>query len=152
MGWSKNGEFILLNTRPFVGSASHGSRATQTQHATLAEMFRNPTPDLSTSVELLVLNSSTLDCVGLFDGHFAFTTKESPFLLFTDEWRDSDFLASGGEDHQVYVWHRRHRRMLRRLHGHSEAVNAVSWNGFGYLASASDDNTVVIWTNGQILR
>ncbi|CAE8596132.1 unnamed protein product [Polarella glacialis] len=122
--------------------------------------------------------ANSLDIIGLFDGHFAFTTKESPFLIFTDEpaawilrklqdaacanaclmhraldarllrWANSDFLASGGEDHRVYVWHRRHRRLIRRLCGHTEPVNAVSWNGNGLLASASDDKQIIIWSTG----
>merc|ERR1719337_369099 len=95
----------------------------------------------------MVLDAQSLETVGLFDGHFAFTTKESPFLIFTDEWGDSDFLASGGEDHRVYIWHRRHRRLIRRLCGHSEPVNAVSWNGSGLLASASDDHSIIVWAS-----
>jgi len=108
-----------------------------------------PAPDLSTSMELLLVDSRTFDTVAVFDGHFAFTTKESPFLIFADEWADTDFLASGGEDQRVYVWHRRHKRLIRRLCGHSEPVNAVSWNGHGLLASASDDHTIVIWSTGN---
>merc|ERR1711933_167419 len=103
-------------------------------------------------MELLLLDAYSLDTVGTFDGHFAFTTKESPFLIFTDEWADSDFLASGGEDHRVYIWHRRHRRLIRRLCGHTEPVNAVSWNGAGFLASASDDHSIIIWGAGPTAR
>merc|ERR1712146_21190 len=102
-------------------------------------------------MELLVLDSRSLDTLAAFDGHFAFTTKECPFNIFTDEWDESDFIASGGEDHNVYVWHRRHRRLLRRLYGHTDAVNCVSWSGInsgasgaGLLASASDDHSVII--------
>ena len=29
--------------------------------------------------------------------------------------------------------------------GHTEPVNAVSWNGRGLLASALDDHSVIIW-------
>jgi len=107
-----------------------------------------PAPDLSTSMELILVDVQSLETVAVFDGHFAFTTKESPFLIFTDEWADTDFVASGGEDHRVYVWHRRHRRLVRRLCGHTEPVNAVSWNGNGLLASASDDHSVIVWAAG----
>merc|ERR1712107_774643 len=65
-------------------------------------------------------------------------------LRFHDQGQ-SFFLASGGEDHRVYVWHRRHRRLLRRLCGHTEPVNAVSWSK-GLLASASDDHCIIIWS------
>lgn len=166
--WSKKGDFILLNTRPYAsakqrcavnagseegetagGYSSCSSRATAHEgppRATLEEALQRPVPDLSTSIELLLLDSRTLNCVGVFDGHFAFTTKECPFSIFTDEWSDGDFLASGGEDQDVYIWHRRHRRLVRRLCGHTAPVNAVSWNGRGLLASASDDNSVIIWS------
>merc|ERR1712060_198814 len=88
----------------------------------------------------------TMDILATFDGHFAFTTKESPFFIFTDDWQDTDFLARGGEDYAVYIWHRPHGRLLRRLEGHAESVNAVSWNGDGILASASDDHSIILWT------
>eukprot|EP00927_Polykrikos_kofoidii_P032154 TRINITY_DN27473_c0_g1_i1.p1 TRINITY_DN27473_c0_g1~~TRINITY_DN27473_c0_g1_i1.p1 ORF type:complete len:673 (+),score=69.93 TRINITY_DN27473_c0_g1_i1:84-2102(+) len=143
--WNQRGDLILLNTRPYARGSQSVSPASE---PSFEELLSRPAPDLSTSLELLVLDARTLDTVGIFDGHFAFTTKESPFLIFTDEWADSDFLASGGEDHRVYVWHRRHRRLLQRLCGHTQPVNAVSWNGNGLLASASDDHSIIIWGAG----
>ncbi|CAJ1393524.1 unnamed protein product [Effrenium voratum] len=140
--WNEAGNFILLNTRPYAHAAS---RKCEPQTASFEDVLLRAVPDLSTKMELLLLDASSLDIVSVFDGHFAFTTKESPFLIFTDEWANSDFLASGGEDHRVYVWHRRHKRLVRRLCGHTEPVNAVSWNGKGLLASSSDDNSVIIW-------
>jgi len=145
--WNQSGDLIVLNTRPYAQNpqtAQTGS-ARQPQNLSFEDLLLRPAPDLSTSMELLVLDARTLDSVGVFDGHFAFTTKDSPFLIFTDEWGQSDFLASGGEDHRVYVWHRRHRRLLRRLCGHTEPVNAVSWSK-GLLASASDDHCIIIWS------
>lgn len=139
--WNRRGDLLLLNTRPYARAG--GGRRGRT--ASFEDLLLRPAPDLSTSMELLLLDVKTCDTIGVFDGHFAFTTKESPFLIFTDEWGDSDFLASGGEDHRVYLWHRRHRRLLRRLCGHTEPVNAVSWNGNGLLASASDDHTIIVW-------
>mmetsp|Transcript_63307 Transcript_63307/g.151008 ORF Transcript_63307/g.151008 Transcript_63307/m.151008 type:complete len:724 (+) Transcript_63307:122-2293(+) len=156
--WSQRGDFLILNTRPYAHSsrfstASSSSRSRSegrgSHNASFEDLLLRPAPDLSTSMELLMLDSCTLDTVGFFDGHFAFTTKESPFLIFTDEWGDADFVASGGEDHRVYIWHRRHRRLLRRLCGHTEPVNAVSWNGAGLLASGSDDHSIIIWATGR---
>lgn len=142
--WNSAGDFILLNTRPYA----HGRGAlTVSREDTFEDLLVRPAPDLSTRMELLLLDATSLDVVSVFDGHFAFTTKESPFLIFTEEWANSDFLASGGEDHRVYVWHRRHGRLVRRLCGHTEPVNAVSWNGKGLLASASDDHSVIIWAS-----
>jgi len=153
--WSQRGDFVILNTRPYALSA-RSTTSSRSRHDLRApeprsfeELLHRPAPDLSTSMELLMLDSHTLETVVLFDGHFAFTTKESPFLIFTDEWGDADFVASGGEDHRVYIWHRRHRRLLRRLCGHTEPVNCVSWNGAGLLASGSDDHSIIIWSTGN---
>jgi len=137
--WNQHGDLLLLNTRPYVRSASSNpgspiNRRAPVGQPSFEDLLSRPAPDLSTSMQLLLLDSTSLDMIGFFDGHFAFTTKESPFLIFTDEWENSDFLASGGEDHRVYVWHRRHRRLIRRLCGHTEPVNAVSWNGAGLVS------------------
>uniref|UniRef100_A0A3Q1H094 WD repeat-containing protein 26 n=1 Tax=Anabas testudineus TaxID=64144 RepID=A0A3Q1H094_ANATE len=60
---------------------------------------------------------------------------------------NEDFIASGSEDHKVYIWHRRSELAIAELTGHSRTVNCVSWNPVlpGLLASASDDGTVRIW-------
>lgn len=144
--WNRSGDLLLLNTRPYAKSKRRQSGDGQ---VSFEDLILLPAPDLSTSMELLLLDSYTMDTLSVFDGHFAFTTKESPFLIFTDEWAQTDFLASGGEDHQVYIWHRRHKRLIRRLTGHTEPVNAVSWNGHGLLASASDDHSIIIWAAGK---
>eukprot|EP00439_Symbiodinium_sp_Y106_P013399 s1589_g1.t3 len=124
--WNEAGDFILLNTRPYAhavsgsqktGGQSEASQASLQAGASFEDLLLRPAPDLSTKMELLLLDARTLDVLSVFDGHFAFTTKESPFLIFTEEWSDSDFLASGGEDHRVYIWHRRHGRLIRRLCG-----------------------------------
>lgn len=166
--WNTAGDLILLNTRPYAHSQTAGSsnsissrhaagteadgRAQQASGrrstASFEDLLLRPAPDLSTRMELLLIDVRTLDIVGVFDGHFAFTTKESPFLIFTDEWADTDFVASGGEDHRVYIWHRRHGRLIRRLCGHTEPVNSVSWNVHGLLASASDDHSIIVWAAG----
>uniref|UniRef100_A0A8C2X937 WD repeat-containing protein 26 n=1 Tax=Cyclopterus lumpus TaxID=8103 RepID=A0A8C2X937_CYCLU len=60
---------------------------------------------------------------------------------------NEDFIASGSEDHKVYIWHRRSELPIAELTGHTRTVNCVSWNPIlpGLLASASDDGTVRIW-------
>lgn len=60
---------------------------------------------------------------------------------------NEDFIASGSEDHKVYVWHRRSELPIAELTGHTRTVNCVSWNPVvpGLLASASDDGTVRVW-------
>ncbi|KAJ0238251.1 WD40 repeat-containing protein [Hirschfeldia incana] len=59
---------------------------------------------------------------------------------------DENFIASGSEDSQVYIWHKG-LRPYRVLGGHSGAVNCVSWNpaNIHMLASGSDDRTIRIW-------
>merc|ERR1711879_750892 len=100
----------------------------------LDDLFSQPAPDLSTSIELLVLDPISLEQYARFDGHYAFTTKHCPFMIYTEEWADTDFLASGGEDGNICIWHRRHGRQLHRMSGHTTSVNAVSWNEKGLLA------------------
>uniref|UniRef100_S4RAG9 WD repeat-containing protein 26 n=1 Tax=Petromyzon marinus TaxID=7757 RepID=S4RAG9_PETMA len=60
---------------------------------------------------------------------------------------NEDFVASGSEDHKVYVWHRKQEQPVAVLAGHTRAVSCVSWNPRvpSMLASASDDGTVRIW-------
>ncbi|CAG0912843.1 unnamed protein product [Notodromas monacha] len=57
------------------------------------------------------------------------------------------YIASGSEDHKVYVWHVKRSEPLVVLCGHLRTVNCVSWNPVfpEMLVSASDDCTVKVW-------
>ncbi|XP_073990126.1 WD repeat-containing protein 26 isoform X2 [Rhodnius prolixus] len=65
---------------------------------------------------------------------------------------NQDFIASGSEDHKVYVWHIKRERPIATLTGHSRTVNCVSWNPVYHrmMASASDDCTVRIWAPAEV--
>ncbi|KAG5643231.1 hypothetical protein DXG03_001315 [Asterophora parasitica] len=61
---------------------------------------------------------------------------------------DGNFIVSGSEDANVYVWHRETGTLLEILSGHGVgSVNSVAWNprNTRMFASCSDDHTVRIW-------
>lgn len=60
---------------------------------------------------------------------------------------NDDFLASGSEDHKVYIFHKNKERPILTLNGHMGSVNCVHWNPVlpCMLASASDDFTIRVW-------
>ncbi|XP_017775656.1 PREDICTED: WD repeat-containing protein 26 isoform X2 [Nicrophorus vespilloides] len=76
---------------------------------------------------------------GVTQGHF---TIHSTF-----GGANQDFIASGSEDNQVYIWHTRSEHPLATLSGHTRTVNCVSWNPVypHMLVSVSDDCTIRVW-------
>jgi WD40 repeat protein len=76
---------------------------------------------------------------GVTQGHF---TIHSTF-----GGANQDFIASGSEDNQVYIWHIRNEQPIATLTGHTRTVNCVAWNPVypQMLVSVSDDCTVRVW-------
>ncbi|KAF5294909.1 hypothetical protein FQR65_LT10707 [Abscondita terminalis] len=76
---------------------------------------------------------------GVTQGHF---TIHSTF-----GGANQDFVASGSEDNQVYIWHIRNELPIATLPGHTRTVNCVAWNPVHshMLVSVSDDCTIRVW-------
>ncbi|XP_031339856.1 WD repeat-containing protein 26 isoform X1 [Photinus pyralis] len=76
---------------------------------------------------------------GVTQGHF---TIHSTF-----GGTNQDFIASGSEDNQVYIWHIRNELPIATLPGHTRTVNCVAWNPVhcNMLVSVSDDCTIRVW-------
>ncbi|XP_048603229.1 WD repeat-containing protein 26 homolog [Brassica napus] len=95
-------------------------------------------------IQLWVIGGDEPFYLSEYDGH-----KRTRFIIRSCfGGHDEDFIASGSEDSQVYIWHvAKGLRPCRVLRGHSGAVNCVSWNpaDIHMLASGSDDRTIRIW-------
>ncbi|XP_018327343.1 WD repeat-containing protein 26 isoform X2 [Agrilus planipennis] len=76
---------------------------------------------------------------GVTQGHF---TIHSTF-----GGHNQDFVASGSEDNQVYIWHVRNELPIATLSGHTRTVNCVAWNPVYHniMVSVSDDCTIRVW-------
>lgn len=52
-----------------------------------------------------------------------------------------------GADKFVKLWDAYSGEIIRTFAGHSEGISDIAWSGNGdYLASASDDKTIMIWS------
>ncbi|OQR77272.1 WD repeat-containing protein 26-like [Tropilaelaps mercedesae] len=76
---------------------------------------------------------------GVVQGHY---TIHSCFGGIGD-----NFIASGSEDHKVYIFNRAKETPVEVLTGHTRTVNCVAWNPHfpQLLVSASDDGTLRLW-------
>ncbi|XP_026191396.1 WD repeat-containing protein DDB_G0349043 [Cyclospora cayetanensis] len=61
-----------------------------------------------------------------------------------------EFVISGSEDAQIYIWHRVWGCMMQQLRGHAAAVNQVAWVHSCNpvcLLSAGDDGAILLWSS-----
>ena len=67
---------------------------------------------------------------------------------------DGKYLVSAGKDNVIIVWDFVLGKELRRLKGHTNAVNAVKFISTNTLISASDDGKIIVWdiTVGKLIR
>jgi WD40 repeat protein len=68
---------------------------------------------------------------------------------------DGRSLASGGEDHFIYLWDVATGHLVRKLEGHTAAIHALAFSADGkQLASGSSDKTTILWdaSSWKILR
>ena len=84
-------------------------------------------------------------------GHKGYTPTEQAFYLYMDA--SKDFVASGSEDSNGYIWEKNYNVLLTRL-GHNECVNCVFFNPKDQetCITASDDHTLQLWTSKRRIR
>ncbi|KAJ5664932.1 uncharacterized protein N7477_007380 [Penicillium maclennaniae] len=95
--------------------------------------------------EIQLLEMDTSIVIRRFSGQ-----KQGEFVIrSTFGGADENFVVSGSEDSQVYIWHKENGKHVETLGGHvSGCVNSISWNPTNatMFASAGDDCAVRIWT------
>ncbi|CUS10601.1 unnamed protein product [Tuber aestivum] len=94
--------------------------------------------------ELRLLNIET----GADVRHFSGTKQEEFVVRNCFGGADENFVVSGSEDSNVYVWRKENGALVEVLPGHSGIVNCVAWNPTNpyMFASAGDDRNVRIWS------
>ncbi|KAH9848901.1 WD40 repeat-like protein [Lenzites betulinus] len=94
--------------------------------------------------EIQLLDLNTEEVVRKYTGH----AQSKHVIRSCFGGVEGNFVLSGSEDGNVYIWHRETGALLEVLAGHGEgSVNSVVWNPANerMFASCSDDKTVRIW-------
>ena len=87
--------------------------------------------------------SASLELLGTYNGHQNLRYTLRPCFARSDE----GLVVVGSEDGRIAVYDRYGDIPLHWISGHSSVVNCVDWTDAhgGLLASASDDQTVLLW-------
>ncbi|KAI0371689.1 WD40 repeat-like protein [Pilatotrama ljubarskyi] len=104
----------------------------------------NRASELGPPAEIQLLDLSTEQVVRKYTGH----SQAKHVIRSCFGGVEGNFVLSGSEDGNVYIWHRDTGALLEVLSGHGEgSVNSVAWNPVNerMFASCSDDRTVRIW-------
>jgi len=104
-------------------------------------------PSISEEIRIHVIDLVKLESLGpVFSSHRAFTTNFQCFFIFLSV--SADFVASGAEDKNGYVWDRRYPEIQNTaILPHENVVNSIAFNPSDQemVVSVSDDHTVRIW-------
>lgn len=131
MGLSPDHRYLYVNSRSWPEDAT-------------IEHPLHP-PPIAQQIDIHVIDLKTLKKVGnMFRSHKAYTPNDECFFIFLDVC--DQFVASGAEDNQGYIWDRHYGQCLAKL-PHLDIVNSVAFNPTDpqMLITASDDHTLKIW-------
>jgi len=102
------------------------------------------------SNEIHLWNLKTKTLKQRYRGH-----KQTRFVVrSTFLGANNAFIASGSEDSEVYLWHRKSGKLLSVLEGHAGTVNAVAAtpHDITRFVSCSDDRTIRVWQSPDSIQ
>ncbi|XP_061163552.1 F-box/WD repeat-containing protein 5-like [Saccostrea echinata] len=129
---SSDNRYLFLNYRPWIGKVDRNDPWA--------------TPDLSPSIEVLVIDLLTLKNEGVrYVGHKGYSPSTMCCFVFLDV--SQDYVGSGSEDARAYLWDKHYRNNIAVYEHSWGVVNAVGFNPANqeYMVTVSDDNTIKIW-------
>lgn len=136
---SRDSRYLYLNYRPWIGKVDRNDPWA--------------TPDLSPSIEVLVIDLLTLKNEGVqYVGHKGYSPSTMCCFVFLDV--SSDYVGSGSEDARAYLWDKHYKNNIAVYEHSWGVVNAVGFNPANqeYMVTVSDDNTIKIWRSRSEIR
>lgn len=105
-----------------------------------------PLKKFSENIEIKIINLKTLEVEEILSGHKASTQGQSVFRLYLGV--SKDFVASGSEDANGYIWDKHYGVLLAKL-PHDECVNCVTFNPKDQeiCVTSSDDYSLKVWSS-----